>query len=138
MTLPPFATEETCRRAYLFPVPCEFSGHRRLALVHCRRPCNGTEATPHRFAGETTIKETNAASQGRPRRDRHSTAEPCLAFRPDGARVGQRALRGANTLRRGLPRRRAARHRLAGLGNGARARCRDRPPAGVFQGTLEG
>jgi hypothetical protein len=24
MTLPPFAKEETSRRAYLFPVPCEF------------------------------------------------------------------------------------------------------------------
>jgi len=32
-------------------------GHRRHAVVHRRRARNGTEATPHRFAGETTIEE---------------------------------------------------------------------------------
>jgi hypothetical protein len=35
-------------------------------------------------------RKNDAASQGRPRRDRHSTAEPRLAFRPDGPRLGTR------------------------------------------------
>jgi hypothetical protein len=34
-----------------------FRGHCRLAVGHRRRARNGTEATPHRFAGETTIEE---------------------------------------------------------------------------------
>jgi hypothetical protein len=34
-----------------------FRGNCRLAVGHRRRARNGTEATPHRFAGDTTIEE---------------------------------------------------------------------------------
>jgi hypothetical protein len=53
---------KTTRRAYLFPVPCEFltaiaASPWCIALVHRRGAAQRNGSDAHRFAGATTIEE---------------------------------------------------------------------------------
>jgi hypothetical protein len=74
-------------RPHVLPKVRDVGGMRHVDvafdLLHRRRRLrNGTEAKPRRFAVRKITNATHAASQGRPRCDSHSAAEPCLAFRP--------------------------------------------------------